>query len=326
MQPTMTRAMFVLVGLLAMVVPAWAQAPPAAIEYYHLDAVGSVRAVTNQSGQILRRHDYFPFGEGDGVTQGNDPLRFTGKERDAETGLDYFGARYYAQRTGRFTTVDPKRHADTHLGEPQRWNRYSYALNNPISAVDPDGRDGFYLDPVRTKEIYERNARIREGIRTFLGGNGSAAHPHARVGQLFVSALDTILSLALPQDRTEQINSINVQISALGGGLSGKPPLHHIATNKNSVSTAAGGPYTPLFEAMFKKAGLSLDDTFNKIRVPGHQGPHAEYNRLVYERLVAALRGLKGDAYRVALEKEITAIGVETAKKGTLYNRLTGGS
>jgi RHS repeat-associated protein len=141
MQRTMTRALVVLMGLLAMAVPAWAQAPPATIEYYHLDAVGSVRAVTNQSGQQVRRHDFFPFGEGDGVTQGNDPLRFTGKERDAETGLDYFGARYYASRTGRFTTVDPFLDVENALVNPQLWNRYTYALNNPLKFTDPDGRN-----------------------------------------------------------------------------------------------------------------------------------------------------------------------------------------
>jgi RHS repeat-associated protein len=140
MQPTMTRAMVVVVGCLAMTVPAWAQAPPATIEYYHLDGVGSVRAVTNQSGQLVRRHDFFPFGEGDGVVQGNDPLRFTGKERDAETGLDYFSARYYASRTGRFTTVDPVIPIEDALLDPQRWNRYSYVMNRPLVLTDPDGR------------------------------------------------------------------------------------------------------------------------------------------------------------------------------------------
>jgi RHS repeat-associated protein len=118
----------------------WAQ--PVTVEYYHLDAVGSVRAVTNQSGQVVRRHDYFPFGDGsDGTTQGGDPHRFAGQERDPETGLDYFGARYYASRSGRFTTVDPVVDQDAALANPQRWNRYAYALNNPIRFTDPDGRD-----------------------------------------------------------------------------------------------------------------------------------------------------------------------------------------
>jgi RHS repeat-associated protein len=110
------------------------------VEYYHLDAVGSVRAVTDQAGNVVRRHDYFPFGEGDGTTTGQDAVRFAGKERDAESGLDYFGARYYASRTGRFTTVDPQMGTELALVDPQRWNRYAYSLNNPLRYTDPDGR------------------------------------------------------------------------------------------------------------------------------------------------------------------------------------------
>jgi RHS repeat-associated protein len=110
------------------------------IEYYHTDAVGSVRAVTDQTGAVVRRHDYFPFGEEFAAQPGSDPRRFTGKERDAETGLDYFGARYYASRTGRFTTVDPLITLEENLVDPQRWNRYAYVRNNPLRYTDPDGR------------------------------------------------------------------------------------------------------------------------------------------------------------------------------------------
>jgi RHS repeat-associated protein len=120
-----------------------AQAQTASIEYYHQDAVGSVRAVTNHAGQVVRTHDYFPFGDGPDPSPalGQDPRRFIGKERDRETGLDYFGARYYAQRSGRFRSVDPKLTLNAAVGDPQRFNRYAYALNNPITMIDPDGRE-----------------------------------------------------------------------------------------------------------------------------------------------------------------------------------------
>jgi RHS repeat-associated protein len=112
------------------------------VEYYHVDAVGSVRAVTDKDGNVVRRHDYFPFGDGPvEVAPGTDPVRFTGKERDVETGLDYFGARYYASRSGRFTTVDPALDIEQALVDPQLWNRYTYVRNNPFRFVDPDGRD-----------------------------------------------------------------------------------------------------------------------------------------------------------------------------------------
>jgi RHS repeat-associated protein len=73
------------------------------------------------------------FGAPDNVTQ-----RFTAKERDAESGLDYFGARYYGSALGRFTS--PDNGVDQDAGDPQSWNLYSYVRNNPLSNVDPDGR------------------------------------------------------------------------------------------------------------------------------------------------------------------------------------------
>lgn len=61
---------------------------------------------------------------------------------DTQTHLarSYFGARYYASRTGRFTSIDPVITLEQNLVDPQRWNRYAYVRNNPTRYVDPDGR------------------------------------------------------------------------------------------------------------------------------------------------------------------------------------------
>jgi RHS repeat-associated protein len=134
-----------LVGaLLGLLLPGLASA---AVEYYHLDGIGSVRAVTDAAGQVVERHDYLPYGEecltggcGGAGGGGHQPLRFTGKERDPETGLDYFGARYLDVRFARFHTVDPVQTWSANLADPQRWNRYAYARDNPYRYVDPDGR------------------------------------------------------------------------------------------------------------------------------------------------------------------------------------------
>lgn len=135
-------------------------APPGAIEYYHVDALGSVRAVTDASGAVVRTHHYHPFGEGVGVEAGTDPMRFTGKPRDGETGLDYFGARYYAQRTGRFTTVDPELDLARVIIDPQRFNRYAQSLNSPNTYVDPDGRN-----PQKIAQLLNGAARLLVGSR-----------------------------------------------------------------------------------------------------------------------------------------------------------------
>ena len=84
--------------------------------------------------------------------------RSTGKERDAESGLDYFGARYYGSALGRMTSPDPHSGTMLHVINPQRWNMYAYAMNNPLSYVDPDGRDA-----------------IAVGFKTLAAGAGHAA-------------------------------------------------------------------------------------------------------------------------------------------------------
>jgi RHS repeat-associated protein len=70
---------------------------------------------------------------GDSVRQ-----QFTGYERDDEINLDYAQARYYSNIQGRFTGVDPE-NAGAMLTDPQSWNGYSYASNNPLRFVDPSG-------------------------------------------------------------------------------------------------------------------------------------------------------------------------------------------
>jgi RHS repeat-associated protein len=64
--------------------------------------------------------------------------KFTGKERDSESNLDNFGARYDSSTLGRFMSPDPMM-ASARVWVPQTWNRYAYALNNPLRFVDPDG-------------------------------------------------------------------------------------------------------------------------------------------------------------------------------------------
>jgi len=66
--------------------------------------------------------------------------RCTGKERDPESGLDYFGARYYGSALGRFSSPDEPL-ADQYVGDPQSWNLYGYVRNNPLKNVDPFGLD-----------------------------------------------------------------------------------------------------------------------------------------------------------------------------------------
>ncbi len=122
---------------------------PCATCYLSADYLGTPRLVTDGAGNLIGRHDYLPFGEevqagtfgrNGQWGPGNDVVgqKFTGKERDAESGLDYFGARYYGSALGRFTSPD-KPLIGQNERNPQSWNLYTYVGNNPLARIDPNG-------------------------------------------------------------------------------------------------------------------------------------------------------------------------------------------
>jgi RHS repeat-associated protein len=117
--------------------------------YLAFDHIGSLRMVTNGSATVIARHDYIPFGEEipGGVAGRNSQFgpgldnvsqRFTEKERDTESSLDYFDVRYYTSGVGRFMSPDPG-DAGVDITDPQSWNGYAYVGNNPLAYVDPNG-------------------------------------------------------------------------------------------------------------------------------------------------------------------------------------------
>jgi RHS repeat-associated protein len=125
-------------------------------QYLFADHLGSTRMMLTSAGVATRCYYYAPFGEELIATVGsrsncysdvNYPsatpealtTKFTSQERDAETGTDYFGARYFSAAQGRFTSPDEAL-VDQFEEDPQSWNLYSYVRNNPHSFVDPSGR------------------------------------------------------------------------------------------------------------------------------------------------------------------------------------------
>lgn len=115
------------------------------ITFYHNDALGSPVSMTDESGNVVWTEDYLPFGSKVASTGSTTNAHtYTGKELDQETGLFYYGARFYDPKIGRFLTLDPYmfgRPKADHLYNPQRLNIYAYALNSPYRYIDPDGRN-----------------------------------------------------------------------------------------------------------------------------------------------------------------------------------------
>jgi RHS repeat-associated protein len=170
------------------------------LQWLVTDQLGTPRLIFDKTGSLagVKHHDYLPFGEelfagtgGRTATMGYTPLssnaadgvrqKFTDKERDLETGLDYFGARYYSSTQGRFTSPDefkggpdelyyfvdsasdnPTFYAD--LRKPQSLNKYQYAYNNPLRWIDPDGHDPEEPEPQDPKPVVPVPVPIGPGL------------------------------------------------------------------------------------------------------------------------------------------------------------------
>ena len=105
--------------------------------FYHNDHLGGVNVITDINAARVQLNEYDPWGKVS-RTEGNvDPeKRFTGQILDPESGLYYYGARYYDPDLARFISPDP---IVPSPGDPQSLNRYSYVLNNPVKYIDPSG-------------------------------------------------------------------------------------------------------------------------------------------------------------------------------------------
>lgn len=148
--------------------------------YLTSDIFGAPRVITDQQRAVKSRHDYLPFGEEISATVGgrhavtdgqlvssyvvNDSIRqkFTGKERDTETGLDYFIARYYSSIQGRFTSADSFGGAAVN---PQTLNLYAYGLNNPLKFIDPTGHSPISAALGRLPDNSKKIAALEEAWR-----------------------------------------------------------------------------------------------------------------------------------------------------------------
>ena len=122
-----------------------------ALHFQLADPLGTRRIQTNSVGEAELDCQSLPFGDqlncfpdprapndnpAEDATGSLTSIHFTGKERDAESGLDYFGARYYASNMGRFMSPDSVGGSPEN---PQSWNLYGYVNNNPLTNIDPDG-------------------------------------------------------------------------------------------------------------------------------------------------------------------------------------------
>ncbi len=175
-----------LVALLIIMVTALSSTSVSAetITYYHLDALDSPVAASDESGNILWREEYAPYGDRIRVENPTNTHGFTGKFHEEDLGLTYFGAHCYDPVAGRFMGIDPVEYRE---GDIHSFNRYAYANNNPYKFVDPDGRQSVLnyfrrdLSPIEAMHITE----VKAGAAAVAGVGGAAmalsATPAGRV-------------------------------------------------------------------------------------------------------------------------------------------------
>lgn len=125
--------------------------------FYHPDHLGSSSFITNLDGEVVQHIEYVPFGEvfiEERNSVWNTLYLFNAKEFDEETGMYYYGARYYDPRFSLWMSTDPMQEKYSHI------NTYCYAFNNPLNFVDLHGMEGVKYESDNGDKIIECNVVV----------------------------------------------------------------------------------------------------------------------------------------------------------------------
>jgi RHS repeat-associated protein len=188
--------------------------------YYQVDQVGSVRAITGSTGTVCYDTDYSPYGQEFSHTNTcAQNYKFTGYERDSETGLDYAMNRYYNSRIGRFMSSDPMGLASANFGNPQSMNRYAYVQNNPLSFSDPNGLYCVWDDGTYDDDPSEGGAAV--GTCASQGGTWfDGSSPGANFDPNKTLASETQVAEGLGLNSLGQIQQTNIATLLASGNVS----------------------------------------------------------------------------------------------------------
>jgi RHS repeat-associated protein len=285
--------------------------------YLTADHLGSTRLITSSAntlvngtspgtpGTAIECRDYLPFGEQILVGSGSPRLglncltteigvrqQFTSKERDSESGLDYFEARYFSSTQGRFQSVDPA-NAGASRGSPQTWNAYAYVSNNPLNGTDPNG-----LNLIGSPA----NVNGAEEYRTFGGifGNQSLATDLLlRETQERNEWIDEQLGQALAQQQnsssittTQGQSSDYVSVSYWPKGAGGFGHIGVGVDTDNTVGYSTVDPKVPWWKRIFgAPAGGTENDIAAHTNSGGEVAPHGYIHIPVTADQAAAMKG-----------------------------------
>ncbi|MFN8525664.1 MAG: RHS repeat-associated core domain-containing protein [Chloroflexota bacterium] len=276
------------------------------VDVYHADGVGTVRALTDGTttapapAKVTQRTDTNPFG----VVTGNagsktQPFGFTGEQRDAN-GLINLRARVYDPSVGRFLQRDP---FGGMIASPLSLNRFSYVANNPLKLVDPSGLTPSKVIQDNTTSTGDKCLSYHNPLHgEITGGSTVNVLECTDLGTITTADVQVCTGVGLGGPATCLTVTIEVPHAAAanpgGGGASQKYQNHHIATDKHHTL------FTPILEALFWLAGMSLKDPANQVKLPSppHIGPHSfNYNAEVLRDVFLAVVGKSQQAARQGL-------------------------
>lgn len=225
-----------------------------AVHYYFSDHLGTHSLITDANGDMSPQSesDFYPYGGEIPITTG-DPnhYKFTGKERDPESGLDYFGARFNASSLGRFMTPDwsesptPVPNAD--FEDPQSLNLYSYVRNNPITDTDPDGhcdwcqRLGNYLNG----DGWNTDAEVVENRRNWMIQNVKTDEDKERLRNAKPDEINRTWRYITDENYRNSVDQMMQAAGMVAGQLTYEPnPKHGPQQSGNVSPEPTDGPGT----------------------------------------------------------------------------------
>ena len=244
-----------------------------AVHFYFSDHLGSHGVVENATGTVCEQDiDYYPYGgqENDYCPTVVQHYKFTGKERDSESGLDMFGARYYGSSLGRFMTPDwaakPITVPYANFGNPQSLNLYSYVTNNPLTLLDDDGHDIIYAAGLQNAQL------VKDSVQAILANPNTSANLSGYVGPNNPNLTIQSGDLSAGDTRTVSPDGQTVTTTTVQGNTapdiqttSGSSTFNGVTTTEPAVTTLTG-------------ATITIDNRTSKGDTPGvmvHESVHA---------------------------------------------------
>jgi RHS repeat-associated protein len=215
--------------------------------------------------------------------------------------LDYFGVRYFSAVQGRWTTADPKQLADRTVRQPQKWNKYVYAENNPLRFVDPDGQDDVAAAACMDSgaclhQLAEQRSKAPIEVAFYVGAAAAAVEG----GAYLAAAGRGLLAWALGHPTEVQDTA-----ASLGEGLSNAPP-----SSLTSGLSKLGATTEESVERKLSKYLLN----------PGHSvgGDKAKW----FQQALGFTKENMGDLARQIVFDPKKAVQTGVTEFGTQYNQV----